>query len=110
MYKKRSFIKVPIGPTETIRHRLDLSYAKFGEALGYSHNYYGGAIKEGKIAKTAALAAEALMRRQHASGEKMDTVYILRIIKGTPTATSLNDLQKIVLNGEEFLLVPSKLR
>lgn len=104
--KPREIQKVPIGPTETIRNRLQMTQADFGVALGFSSNFYSGAVKDGKIAKTAALAAEALMRRQHASGEEMDTVFILRVIKGAPTALRMGELRTLVLDNVEYFLVP----
>lgn len=98
----------PITPVETIRTRLGLNKQNFGEALGLNPSTYAGYVTKGFCTKTLALAAEALMRRQASSGEVADEVFILRIIKGTPTAIRINELQRMQLNGQEFYLVPVK--
>lgn len=100
--------RVPIAPTETIRNRLGLNKENFSEALGFHPSTYAGYLTKGQITKTGSLAAEALMRRQASTGEMADEVFILRIIKGTPTAMRVNQLEKMILKGEEFYLVPAK--
>lgn len=97
---------VPVGPTETIRHRLGMNNENFSEALGFHPSTYAGYVQKNRITKTGALAAEALMRRQQASGEVSDMVFVIRVIKGVPTAIELAGLQKMTLNGQEFYLVP----
>lgn len=106
---KRAFPKrnmVPIGPTETIRKRLDLSGEAFGEAIGYARSAYYTFTKDGQLPKTAALAAECLQRRQQASGEAADEVFILRVIKGAPTAVRVSELRRMKLDDIEYFLVP----
>ena len=100
--------RVPIGATETLRHRLQMNNENFSEALGFHPSTYAGYLQKGFITKTAALAAEALIRRQQASGEIVDEVFILRIIKGAPTALRVNELRKMTLDETEFYLVPVK--
>lgn len=99
---------VPIGPTETIRHRLQMNEAAFGIALGYSAGAYSELLRKGQLTKTTALAAEALMRRQASSGEVADEVYVLRVVKGAPTTTRVENLKQMTLDGVEYLLVPAK--
>ena len=96
----------PIGPTETIRHRLDMSMEKFGEAIGFGSGSYAGMVKSGKITVTAALAAECLMRRQAPTGESADQLYILRSIKGTMVCLTIENTRSITLDGEAYFLVP----
>ena len=98
---------VPIGPTETIRHRLGMTNEHFSDALGFHPSTYAGYVQKNRITKTGALAAEALVRRQQMSGETSDTVFVIRVIKGVPTAIELGGLQKMTLNGQEFYLVPT---
>lgn len=99
---------VAIQATETLRTRLQMNYENFSEAIGFHPSTYAGYVQKGFITKTAALAAEALIRRQQASGEIMDEVFILRIIKGTPTAIRINELRRMTLDGQEFFLIPVK--
>lgn len=103
---KRPRQMVPIGSTETIRNRLGLTESTFSEALGYSVGAYSDAKREGQIVKTAALAAECLMRRQQASGETADEVFVLRVIRGAPTATRIAELRRLTLDDVEYFLVP----
>lgn len=100
--------RVPIQATETLRVRLEMNKENFSEAIGFHPTTYNGYLQKGYITKTAALAAEALIRRQQASGEIRDEIFILRIIKGAPTALRINELQHMRLNDEEYLLVPVK--
>lgn len=105
--KKR--IMVPVGPTETIRHRLLMSESEFGEALGYVPNSsgYSHAKSSGEISKTVALAAEALMRRQSNSGEAADRIMMVCIVKGTPLLYDVTDsMRSIVLDGETYYMIP----
>jgi len=100
--------RVAIGPTETIRHRLQMNNENFSEALGLHPSAYGGYLQKGFITKIGALAAEALMRRQQASGESTDQLFTLRIIKGTPTAMEVSSLHRMAFDGREFYLIPVK--
>lgn len=96
---------IPITATETIRKRLDLSIKDFSKALGYSSGTtYAAMLAKGTIPKVAALAAEALMRRQ-APGQ--EPVYLLRTIKGIPQVTLLDRCEEIQWNGKSFLPVPA---
>lgn len=99
---------VPIGPTETLRTRLQLSKEHFGEAIGLNATTYSGYLRKGTITKTGALAAEALIRRQQASGELADEVFVLGVIEGNPTMTRINELRRMRLDDEEFYLVPGR--
>lgn len=99
--------KVAIQATETIRNRLGLNHENFSEALGLHPSTYGGYVTKGDITKTAALAAEALMRRQQASGEIADEVFVLRIIKGVPTVFRIGELRRMTLDGTEYFLLPT---
>lgn len=98
--------RVSIQATETIRHRLGMNNENFSEALGFHPSTYAGYVQKGFITKTGALAAEALARRQQASGEVADQVLVLRIIKGMPTIIGIGDLKKLTFDGTEFYLVP----
>ena len=98
---------VPIGPTETIRHRLNMNNENFSEALGFHPSTYAGYVAKNRITKTGALAAEALVRRQQMSGESSDMVFLIRVIKGVPQAIELSGLQTMTLGNQEFYLVPS---
>lgn len=94
-----------VAAVETIRKRLDMSYQQFSEALGYGASSYGDMVRRGEVSQTTALAAEALMRRQ-APGAENELAFIVRIIKGVPLVTQLDDLQTLVLNDQRYLLVP----
>lgn len=72
------------------------------EAIGYAPGTYGGFLREGRAPKTAALAAEALSRRQAAT----DTVFLVRVVKGTPTVTLIDDVETATIAGRRYLLVP----
>lgn len=99
---------VPIGPTENVRRRLDMTEAQFSLALGFTEHAYHDFVKNGDVTMTVHLAAEALARRQAASGLAADEVLILRIIKGIPTVTRLEDCQSCRIGDVEYLLVPSR--
>src|ERR1700687_6227540 len=71
-------VMVPITATETIRKRLDMTQREFGIAIGYSEHGYSEFVRSGEITKTAAMAAEALNRRQAPSGLAADEVFIVR--------------------------------
>lgn len=94
-----------IAATETIRKRLDLSMQQFSEALGYGASSYGDMVRRGEVSQTTALAAEALMRRQ-APGAEQELAFIVRMVKGVPLVTHLDDLQTLALNDQRYLLVP----
>jgi hypothetical protein len=106
--KKRERIMVPIAPCETIRNRLQMGLTEFSRALGYSDGAYSDFVRDGSIVKTASLAAEALMRRQQMTGEESDVVYILRVIKGAPTTTRVDELRRLRLDDTDYLLVPAR--
>jgi hypothetical protein len=97
---------VPIAPTESIRRRLEMNHENFSEALGFHPSTYSGYLQKGTIVKTGALAAEALIRRQQMSGEGMDEVFVLRVIKGAATAMRVNDFRKLKLDDVEYFLIP----
>jgi hypothetical protein len=97
-----------LAAVETIRKRLDLSQAEFSEALGFGASSYGDMLRRGEITQTAALAAEALMRRQ-APGTNDELCFVVRIVKGVPLVTLVEEAQTIVLNDQRFLLVPADL-
>lgn len=98
--------RTPIGTTESIRLRLGMNKEHFSEALGFHPSTYAGYLQKGMITKTGALAAEALLRRQQASGESADEVFILRLVKGAPMTTRLEGLKRMSFDGKEYLLVP----
>lgn len=100
--------RVPIAPTETLRMRLQMNLENFSEAIGFHPTTYSGYLQKGHITKTAALAAEALIRRQQASGELVDEVFILRVVKGAPMAMRLNELRRMTLDDVEYFLIPVK--
>jgi hypothetical protein len=93
---------VPVAPLETIRKRLGLSLEAMSEAIGYASGTYGGFVRDGHAPKTAALAVEALSRRQAAA----DTVFLIRVVKGTPTVTLIDDVETATIAGRPYLLVP----
>lgn len=105
---RRSRIMVPIAATETIRNRLQMTEGAFSEALGYAA---GGTYSEfkrtGKIIKTAALAAEALMRRQSANGTATDHILLVCIVKGAPLIYDVTDtVKELTIDGKSFYMVP----
>lgn len=101
----RKAAEVPIGPVETIRHRLDMSLAEFSEALGFGASTYGDYVRAGKVTKTVCLAAEALMRRQAPAAED-ELAFITRIVKGVPLVVALEETRTIILDDQRYLLVP----
>lgn len=99
----------PIGPTETIRHRLQLSEGAFGQALGYAGDGrgYNAAKATGRVARTVALAAEALMRRQAAVEPGREQLLLIATVKGAPLIYDVTEIvREMVLDGETFYLVP----
>lgn len=101
--KNRGKETVPIGPIETIRNRLQMSIGAFSLALGWNTDgAYRQCLARRVISKQAALAAEALMRRQGASG---DTVFLVRIVKGAPAVSLIEDCKEMLLDGVTYLLV-----
>ena len=80
---------------------------KFSEALGFGPSSYGDMVRRGEVSKTVNLAAEALMRRQ-APGTEEELVFIVRIVKGAPLVTLLENMQSLVLNDQRYLLVPAE--
>lgn len=93
---------VSVTPLETVRHRLERTLGQFSIDLGYSEGTYASFVREGRAPRTAALAAEALMRRQAAS----DAVFLVRVVKGTPRVTVIDAVETMTLNGRRYLLVP----
>lgn len=93
---------VSVTPLETIRNRLERTQGQFSVDLGYSEGTYSHFMREGHAPRTAALAAEALMRRQAAS----DAVFLVRVVKGTPRVTMIDAVETMTLNGRRYLLVP----
>lgn len=94
-----------IAAVETIRKRLDLTLQQFSEALGYGASSYGDMLRRGEVSQTTMLAAEALMRRQAPSAHD-ELMFVVRIVKGVPLVTPIEDAQTLVLNGESYILVP----
>lgn len=104
---KRNRILVPIGPTETIRNRLQMTEGAFSEALGYSSGAYSDFKRSGKIVKTAALAGEGLMRRQSANGMAADHILLVCIVKGAPLLYDVTDtVKELTIDGKSFYMVP----
>lgn len=95
-----------VAAVETIRKRLDMTLQQFSEVLGYGASSYGDMVRRGEISLTTALAAGALMRRQ-APGAESELAFVVRIVKGVPLVTQLEDAQTLVLNGQHYLLVPT---
>lgn len=100
----RTHQTTPIGPLETIRMLLELSHREFAEAMGYSGSSYSSWVNSGQAPKAAALAAEALMRRQATSTP--DHLFLIRVVKGIPQVTLLDDPRTLRLDGVDYLLVP----
>lgn len=67
--KPREFKRVPLNGMETVRHRLSLTEPQFSEALGYSSGAFTEWKATGNAPAVAALAAEALARRQASTSE-----------------------------------------
>lgn len=105
--RRKSRITVPIGPTETIRNRLQMTKQEFSRALGFSDNAYNDMSASGEITKTAALAAEALMRRQAATSED-EVRFLVRVSRGVPHVTPLEGASTMTLDGRRFLLIPER--
>jgi hypothetical protein len=104
--KPKTRVTVPIGPTETIRNRLQLNEGQMSEALGYAPGAYSGFKRNDKLPKTAALAAEALMRRQAANGDA-DQFLMVCVIKGAPLIFDVTeDIREMRLDGTTYYLLP----
>lgn len=102
--KNRVFVK--IDATETIRKRLQLTEAQFSEALGFADHSYHQMVASGRCLKTTALAAEALMRRQAATGHS-DHYLMVCIIKGAPLVFDVTEnIREMKLDGQTFYLIP----
>jgi hypothetical protein len=96
------------GSVETIRKRLGRTLSQFSEDLGFGLSAYGDMVRNDKVTENAALAAEALMRRQ-APGAASELTYLTRIVRGIPHITVLDgDLREMTLDGECFLLIPKE--
>ncbi len=92
---------------ETIRHRLDRSMTQFSEDLGFAPSAYADMVRTDQVTVTAALAAEALSRRQ-APGAADEVVFLTRIVRGLPVITVLDgDTGTLTLGGRRYLLVPA---
>lgn len=102
--KNRVFVK--IDATETIRKRLQMTEAEFSTALGFSDQSYHHMVVEGKLLKTTALAAEALMRRQASTGHA-DHYLMVCVVKGAPMVFDVTeDIREMKLDGETYYLIP----
>ncbi len=93
---------VAVAPVESMRNRLEMTPRELSVVLGYSPEAYPLWIKTGRIPETAALAAECLVRRQAAS----DTVFFIRVVKGVPKVTMVEDVTKVTRNGKTYLEIP----
>lgn len=93
---------ISVTATETIRNRLEMSVLEFTEAIGYHGDSYNNWIKSGQIPIVASLAAECLMRRQAAS----DVVFMVRIVKGVPKVTLIDNPTRVIRNGKTYLEIP----
>jgi hypothetical protein len=54
------------------------------------------------------LAAEALMRRQ-APGTEAEIAFVVRIVRGVPLVTTLDELQQMTLGDQRYLLLPAEM-
>ena len=100
--KRRETQRVPIAQLESGRRRLDRTPAEFSVELGYSDNAYAGWARMGAAPRVAALAAEALVRRQSAS----DVVFLVRVVKGAPEVTLIDAAETAMIAGRRYLMVP----
>ncbi len=97
-----------ISAVETIRKRLDRTMEQFSEDLGYGKSAYAQMVRDNKVTKTVALAAEALMRRQ-APGTEAEIAFVVRIVRGMPLVTALDELQSMTLGDQRYLLLPAEM-
>jgi len=104
--KPKTRLTVPIGPTETIRNRLQLNEGQMSEALGYATGAYSDFKRNNKLPKTASLAAEALMRRQAPNGGA-DHFLMVCVIKGAPLIFDVTeDIREMRLDDVTYYLIP----
>lgn len=106
--KRRTQKTVDVSALTSCQKRLGLSNAEFVEALGYgSPTTMTDWIRAHRAPQVAALAAEALVRRQAPHQSEPDRVFMLRLTKGAATLTELNsDVGTVTLNGASFYLIP----
>jgi len=98
---------VPTGPIETIRHRLGLSQVEMAQAIGYAESSYSTALNRGTISKTAALAAEALMRRQGQAAVAEDRLLVVHMREGRAQILDRAEADELRIKGKRYLLVPA---
>jgi len=101
--KPRAIQRMPVAQLESVRKRLDRTPAQFSVDLGYTINAYPDWLRSGTAPKVASLAAEALARRQAAT----DIVFLVRVVKGIPEVTAIEDPESATIAGRKYLMVPT---
>ena len=103
--RKLNFKTLPYSTFLTMQNRLGLNDSQMGLALGMSNGIVGKWKRDGRVPKSAVLAAEALVRRQ---ANTTDVIFVQRYVKGTlrTIATLQEEPEEITIKGQRFLLVP----
>jgi len=102
---KREQETVAFDTIEVRRKRLQLSEKELCEEIGYSYSSYNSWRVNKKAPKVAALAAEALVRRQAPSST--DQFVLISIVKGVLTTTQVDASNTVMLLGKKYILVPT---